>query len=154
MLAAATSPTAVVVAVAVLAAVAFAIELRGGSDRIPHWHRQVDKRWLDEYRGWIYGLGYGVQLGAGVLTIVRTVSVHVMLLVAAATGSVAGGAAVGATFGLVRGASILTAGGIDSPTRLVAFHRSFQRRERAARRLAATILAAVPVALGVLAVAP
>ena len=148
--AAATSPTIVVAVAAVLAAVRYAVELRGGSDRIPQWHRQVDKRWLDEYRGWIYGFGYGVQLGAGVLTIVRTTTVHVMLLVAAATGSVAGGAAVGATFGLVRGASIFTAGGIDSPTRLVAFHRSFQRRERTARVLASTSLAIVPVALGVL----
>jgi hypothetical protein len=31
----------------------------------PSWQRQVDERWLTTYRGWVYGAGFGFQLGAG-----------------------------------------------------------------------------------------
>src|SRR5437588_11810832 len=31
--------------------------------RVPGPNRQVNERWLDEYRGWVYGLGFGGQLG-------------------------------------------------------------------------------------------
>src|SRR5690242_20034923 len=36
----------------------------GGARRfaVPGPRRQVDERWLDRYRGWVYGLGYGAQL--------------------------------------------------------------------------------------------
>src|SRR6478752_5980449 len=62
---------------AVLAAgalVAAALDRRNG--RIPSWHRQVNEDWLAEYRGWVYGLGFGVQLGLGVATIVTTAAVY------------------------------------------------------------------------------
>src|SRR5437763_3403769 len=36
--------------------------------RVPGPRRQVDERWRDEYRGWVYGVGYGAQLGEGVTT--------------------------------------------------------------------------------------
>src|SRR5687767_4471958 len=36
--------------------------------RLPSWRRQVDERWLTTYRGWIYGAGFGFQLGTGVVT--------------------------------------------------------------------------------------
>jgi hypothetical protein len=39
---------------------------------VPGPRRQVDDRWRDQYRGWVYGLGYGVQLGVGVTTIVSS----------------------------------------------------------------------------------
>src|SRR6187399_256549 len=53
----------VVVAVAALAAVVLD---RSG---VPTVGRQVDERWLGAYRGWVYGAGYGIQLGLGVVTI-------------------------------------------------------------------------------------
>src|SRR5687767_4318338 len=37
--------------------------------RLPTWHRQVDERWLTTYRGWIYGAGFGFQVGTGLVTI-------------------------------------------------------------------------------------
>src|SRR4051812_9764337 len=49
---------------------------------IPTPHRQVNEEWLTLYRNWIYGLGFGFQLGAGVLTIVTTASVFAALAAA------------------------------------------------------------------------
>src|SRR4051812_15517882 len=40
--------------------------------RLPTIHRQVDEGWLGRYRGWVYGVGYGFQLGLGAVTIVTT----------------------------------------------------------------------------------
>src|SRR5215218_7421258 len=45
------------------AAVALAGDLRLRGLRLPHWRRQVDEDWLDQYRGWVYGAGFGAQLG-------------------------------------------------------------------------------------------
>ena len=32
--------------------------------RLPTWRRQVDRTWLDRYRGWVVGVGFGTQLGS------------------------------------------------------------------------------------------
>ena len=56
-----------VVSVVVLASALF--DLGGG--RMPG-RRQVDERWLTKYRGWVYGLGFGGQLGFGFVTVVNT----------------------------------------------------------------------------------
>src|SRR5579875_1828218 len=42
-----------------LAAVAFLVEAGLTPLRLPVLRRQVNERWLDEYRGWCYGLGFG-----------------------------------------------------------------------------------------------
>jgi hypothetical protein len=55
----------------------------------------------------VYGTGFGFQLGLGLATVVTTAAVYVTLAVAALTGSVTGGAAVGATFGFVRALPLL-----------------------------------------------
>src|SRR5215471_15244920 len=31
--------------------------------RVPTIKRQVNEDWLNRYRGWVYGLGFGAQLG-------------------------------------------------------------------------------------------
>src|SRR5947208_1403835 len=59
-------------AVAILATITDAIA-RG---RVPSWRRQVNEDWLNRYRGWVYGAGFGFQLGTGVLTIITTASVY------------------------------------------------------------------------------
>ena len=41
--------------------VAFILDAAPGG--VPSPGRQVNHRWLDEFRGWVYGLGYGAQLG-------------------------------------------------------------------------------------------
>ena len=46
---------------------------------LPTIHRQVDEDWLDRYRGWVVGAGFGFQLGLGVVTIVTTAAVYLAL---------------------------------------------------------------------------
>jgi len=69
----------------------------------PGWpvHRQVDDGWLPRYRGWVYGAGFGLQLGLGVVTIVTTAAVPAVWLLALLTASPSHGAAVGLAFQVV-----------------------------------------------------
>src|SRR5918911_3529418 len=66
--------------------------------RLPTPRRQVNEDWLREYRGWVYGAGFGGQLGLGVTTIVTTSLVYVTLLAAFLSASAAAGAAIVALF--------------------------------------------------------
>ena len=61
------SPTQEVVGlVALVACVAGLVaDLGVGGVRLPSWRRQVNEDWLAHYRGWVYGTGFGFQLGAG-----------------------------------------------------------------------------------------
>jgi hypothetical protein len=118
--------------------------------RLPTWRRQVDERWLSTYRGWVYGLGFGVQLGLGVATIVTASTTYVALLAAFLTGSTSTGAVVGATFGLVRALPLLATSRVRSPEDLASLHR---RVAGAAEPAAAvTRLAQLGVAAGALVV--
>ena len=51
--------------VAALLAVGLVLDLRSGGHALPSWRRQVDEQWLTRYRGWVYGVGFGAQLGFG-----------------------------------------------------------------------------------------
>jgi hypothetical protein len=116
-------------ALATAAGLAAEVLLRDG---VPTHLRQVDERWLHRYRGWVYGLGFGVQLGLAVATVVTTSAVYLVLLGEALAPSVLAGAAIGGVFGGIRGTSVLLAARIDTPARLVAFHRRFDALERPA----------------------
>ncbi|MDQ1726142.1 MAG: hypothetical protein QOK14_187 [Frankiaceae bacterium] len=85
---------------------------------LPLGHRQVDERWLGSYRGWVYGAGFGVQLGSGAVTIVTTALVPAAGALALLTGSPASGALVGAAFGAARSLPLLAARGVRSPAEL------------------------------------
>ena len=65
----------------------------------------------------MYGLGFGVQLGLGVVTIVTTAAVYLTWVAAFLSGSVAVGAAVGAAFGLARAVPVLGSGSLRTPGR-------------------------------------
>jgi sulfite exporter TauE/SafE len=121
----------------VAAAVAVLFDLRLGGLRLPTVHRQVNEDWLTAYRGWIYGVGFGFQLGLGVITIVTTAAVYAALVDAVLTGSVLGGAAIGLAFGLVLGARV------QRPEQLNQLHRRFASRSRAATRVTVTVQALV-----------
>ena len=110
------------VVLAVALAAALAVDLRGAS-RAPGPKRQVNEDWLDVYREWVYGAGFGVQLGAAVLTQVATAAVYAMLLAAALTGSPLGGAVVGAVFGLVRALPVLATRSVRDAPSLGRLHR-------------------------------
>ena len=127
-----------------IAAVAATVDLLG---RLPSHRRQVDELWLHRYRGWVYGLGFGAQLGVGVSTIVTTAAVYVTLAAAALAPSMTAGAAIGGVFGLLRGATVLFAVRVDTPDRLTAFHGRLHRLEPKARTFALVAQAAVVAAV-------
>src|SRR5690349_12253138 len=100
-----------VLAVGALAAAA--VDRRNG--RIPSWRRQVNEDWLTEYRGWVYGLGFGVQLGLGVVTIVTTAAVYLTWVAAFVVAGPLLGAAVGGAFGLARALPVAAAASVRTP---------------------------------------
>jgi hypothetical protein len=128
-----------VLALAALAALA----LDAGPARVPGPRRQVDERWRARYRGWVYGLGYGTQLGLGVATIVSSAATYVALLAALLSGSVLDGALIAGLAGLVRGATPLLSAGVRRPEQLLALHRALDRWRVPAARLAAGALVGI-----------
>jgi hypothetical protein len=100
---------------------------------VPGPRRQVDERWLDEYRGWVYGAGYGAQLGFGVTTVVSSAATYVALLAAFLVASAPAGAIVVGCYGAVRGLTPLAAARVRSQPRLLEFHRGLARWRARAR---------------------
>jgi hypothetical protein len=119
---------------------------------VPGPRRQVDPGWLDRYRGWVYGLGYGAQLGLGVTTVVTSAATYAALAAAFLTGSALGGAVVMGCYGLVRGLTPLAAAGVRSTRGLIAAHAALERWRGPVRVLALGWLAVAAGAalLGVL----
>jgi hypothetical protein len=139
---------AIAFGLALVGIVAVAIDLRVLPLRPPSWQRQVDERWLTTYRGWVYGAGFGAQLGAAVFTRIPTAVTHLWLLAAAATFSSALGGLVGAAFGLVRAAPLLLTRGLREPGRLNRFHARMEDGSQAARRgTSAAVLVTVAATL-------
>ena len=91
-----------------------------GTRRVPSWHRQVNEDWLGRYRGWVYGFGFGAQLGVGVLTIVTTAAVYVTWIGAAMTASPGRGLVVGASFGLARSVPLFGSASLETPGAIAA----------------------------------
>jgi sulfite exporter TauE/SafE len=130
---------------AVALLIALALDLtRAGA--VPGPRRQVDERWLDRYRGWVYGLGYGAQLGLGVLTVVTSAATYVALLAALLTGSIATGALIVGLYGALRGLTPLLATRVRTPAQLVALHGRLERAEPVTARAGALALGAAAIA--------
>ncbi|MDP3984780.1 MAG: hypothetical protein Q8Q52_07255 [Acidimicrobiia bacterium] len=91
--------------------------------RPPGPSRQVNERWIGQFRGWVYGAGFGAQLGIGFATFVVTWGVLATYVAALAVGAPASGAIIGGVFGAGRAVAPLAAGIIDRPSRLTSFHR-------------------------------
>ena len=137
------SPTAVAVALATAATVGFLADAT--QRRLPTVHRQVNEDWLDAYRGWVYGAGFGFQLGLGWATIITTSLVYSTFFAAALTGSPVGGAVIGSVFGFVRSMPIWLTRRIDSPARLMSFHQRMESLAVTSARTAALAQAGVAV---------
>jgi hypothetical protein len=149
------TPPATAVATALVVAALLVVALDRGVLRWqpPAWQRQVDETWLTSYRGWVYGAGFGFQLGAGVLTRIPTAAVYLVVLSAIATGTVGAGALIGVTFGLVRALPILLAGRHRDPARLNAFHQRMDAASSTADRVTSAVVALAAAALATAAVA-
>jgi len=96
---------------------------------LPTSRRQVNEDWLQRYRGWVYGLGFGSELGIGVVTIVTTAAVYAAAALALASAHPATGLLIGAAFGAVRAGSLLPAHGVHDPASLSALHRRLRALE-------------------------
>jgi hypothetical protein len=107
---------------------------------LPSWQRQVDEQWLGRYRGWVYGLGFGAQLGLGVVTIITSSTVYAVVLVAAWSGDLGVGLAIGGTFGLARALPVLTTRNAHEPVALRRLLARVERWTRPAERWAAASL--------------
>ena len=130
-----------------VAATGLAIAADAAGRRVSTTTRQVNAYWIGRYKGWVVGLGFGFQLGAGVATIVTTGLVYVALLAAALSGSMLGGIVVMAAFGLARGIALLPAATITTPSGLYLADAWLTRRAGTARFLAVAVAAAVAVPL-------
>jgi hypothetical protein len=124
-------------ALAIATTAGVVLDAHVGGLRLPTPVRQVNEEWMSRYRGWVYGLGFGIQLGSGVATIVTTSAVYVTLAAAALSGGLGAGAAIGATFGLVRGATLLAAIKVKRPEHLARVDEILRRWN--SRTLVATL---------------
>jgi sulfite exporter TauE/SafE len=142
-----------ITAVLVVAAGALALAADLGAFPLPTIHRQVDKDWLDRYRGWVVGLGFGFQLGLGVVTIVNTAAVYLALALAMLSESAAAGAVVGTTFGLVRALVILVVAPVRRPDQLRLALRRMQSWRSRSQRAGIAVQALFLVAAGAVVIA-
>ena len=143
--------SAVVVGVVALGATLVAAVSDSGwaGTRVPVHFRQVNERWLDAYRPWVYGAGFGFQIGCGLATYITTAAVYLTVVLAALAGSPAFAVVVGATFGLVRGLAVTLTRKVQTPTGLLAFHQRFAALRPWADRgvLASMVVSAVVLAV-------
>jgi hypothetical protein len=131
--------------------VGLALDLGVAGARFPTPQRQVNEEWLHAYRGWVYGLLFGAQLGLGVVTVATASAIYLTFCASLLSASALAGAAIGGTFGLVRWATLLPARSVTTPARLVALGARLARVEPAARSagLAAQGILAALAALAV-----
>jgi sulfite exporter TauE/SafE len=132
----------VVLSGAIVIGIAFDLEI--GGLRLPTTRRQVDERWRAEYRGWVWGLTFGVQLALGVITVVTTSMVYATWVAALLAGSAAAGAAIGLAFGLARALPILSVAHVRTSGQLLGIDRTLQRLAAPAR--GATVAASASIA--------
>jgi hypothetical protein len=129
------------------------LDIGAGHLALPTIRRQVDESWLRRYRNWVYGAGFGLQLGAGVVTVVVASAVYAAFTAAFLSASPRMGAAIGAAFGLARAAMVLPAVAIQGPAHLGRVAARLRAWDGASRQLAvacqlALLAVCVSVALG------
>lgn len=113
----------------------------------PYLRRQVNEIWLGTYRGWLYGVGFGWQIGVGITTYIMTAAVFLTIALAALTADPLVAFAIATLFGLIRGLGVLLARKIDSPAQLAAFHRRFHDLGPTTRAAAIVVQLVVAVML-------
>jgi hypothetical protein len=145
------TPTACLAALGVVTLLSAAFDVRLSPVAMPTVRRQVDEGWLQRYRGWVYGLGFGFQLGLGVVTVVVTSAVYATFAAAFLSGSTLRGAVIGGTFGLLRAATSFSVAGVRRPEQLVRVDARLRRLDGSSRR--ATVALEVGLAVAALAVA-
>ena len=121
--------------------------LAGRGRRLPGGSRQVDEDWLTRYRGWVYGAGFGFQLGLGVVTIVTSAATYALLALAVLSGGPLPGLLLGLAFGLVRALPLLALRRVEAPQQLRAAAQGLAARAAIAGRAAVAVLTAASTVL-------
>jgi hypothetical protein len=129
--------------VAVAAVAAALVDGRVLGSGPPFLRRQVNEDWLSNYRSWVYGGGFGWQIGAGITTYVMTAAVPLLVVVGALSGRPGVAVLLGAVFGLTRGLAVLTGARVRSLSALYALHRRFDALAEPVRRAVIGVQVAV-----------
>ncbi|HJQ95832.1 MAG TPA: hypothetical protein VJ935_09030 [Acidimicrobiia bacterium] len=116
--------------------------------QLPGHDRQVNERWLDQYRSWVYGAGFGWQIGVGLATYIMTAGLYLLIVVAAVGASPSGALIIGAVFGIVRGLAVFAAGDVTTLESLNDLHRRFERWRQPVRKLTIDAIALVGMVAG------
>ena len=114
-------------------AVALAAAALDVSGRLPAIHRQVDETWLTRYRDWVYGTGFGFQLGLGAVTIATSASLYLTWVVELLLAAPVPSAVAGAVFGVARALPLVGTARVIDAESLRRAHRRWQARLPAAR---------------------
>lgn len=125
------------------AVLAVALDLGLTGRPMPHHRRQVNEAWLDQYRSWVYGAGFGWQIGTGLMTYIMTAAVYLTIVFAALSGAPLTALAITTLFGFTRGLMILLGVRLTDPERLRVFHRRFEEAGPAVRRALIVVQAVV-----------
>ena len=128
-----------------LAVVAAAID--GGVFGVapPFFHRQVNEYWLGRYRAWVYGSGFGWQIGTGVTTYIMTAAVFLTIAFGALGAGPVAALLIGVTFGLTRGLAVLLTARLRTTAELFTLHRRFDALAEPVRRAVIVVQLAVAV---------
>lgn len=122
------SETAALALVVVLCILAAAADAGLFGFHVPYHRRQVNELWLDDYRAWVYGAGFGFQIGLGLATYIMSSAVVLLVALGVLTGNPIAALVVGTLFGLVRGFGVLPGARLTSPAKLADFHVRFDAR--------------------------
>ncbi len=139
--------TTLAVVACVASAVAAAADGHLAGFRLPVHRRQVNERWLDQFRPWVYGAGFGWQIGTGLATYIKTSAVYLTIVLAALTADPVLACAIGTVFGLVRGLAVLLGREITSPATLARFHQRFSEFGPVVLRVVVSVEVAAAVLL-------
>ncbi|MEX0664689.1 MAG: hypothetical protein WD598_07945 [Acidimicrobiia bacterium] len=119
----------------------------------PFFRRQVNEYWLSTYRAWLYGSGFGWQIGVGFATYIMTAAVPLIIVLAALSASPWAALGIGAVFGLARGLAVLLGAPVRTLPALHSFHRRFDAAGEPVRQVVIAVQLAVAIGT-VWAVAP
>jgi len=115
---------------------------------LPVTRRQVNEDWLARYRGWVYGVGFGAQLGLGFATFVSCAAVYATIAAEFLSGHPVTGAVIGAVFGATKALSLVPSRTARDPASLIALHRRLTALEPAVDRLAVAAEVLIVLAVG------
>lgn len=111
------------VAAGVVLLLALVIDATPLRRRLPLVRRQVNEDWMVTYRGWVYGIGFGAQLGCGLITLVACAAIYASFGIELLASRPLTGLVIGAAFGATKAASLLPAGRARDSRTLIRLHR-------------------------------